>query len=372
MLRLNNKTNVNEGLELFIQGEMLEGDNAYYCERCDKKIDTLKRCCIKKLPNCLILTLKRFEFDLETLSRYKLNSYCEFSHELDMREYCQETLAKKELQKKMKDENLTYELLSEDEKAVHDFELPDTYYKYKLKGTVVHYGTADGGHYYSFAKERGTNKWFEFNDTTVREYDPANLPEDAFGGKLKYEQKIVSGGRQHIQTEKLHSAYILIYERHEFIQNDKLLDIKEAQGNVDLSKYLKDYILPLRKTTIEKSIVDDLIVAFDRHWISSKMFDQFFLNTMTDICINNSTLLQTDSERAVKHSMDVDGEDELGKLKFAFLFLFGVALRSEIRLPISERLVPPIRAAIKNSYEFARWVMGCLTKKHTIYEFFVN
>jgi len=32
-IEIKNKSNVNEGLELFIQGEMLEGDNAYYCER---------------------------------------------------------------------------------------------------------------------------------------------------------------------------------------------------------------------------------------------------------------------------------------------------------------------------------------------------
>lgn len=74
-IEIKNKNNILEGLDLFIQGEMLEGDNAYYCERLDKKVDTLKRCCIKKLPNCLILSLKRFEFDLETLSRYKLNTY---------------------------------------------------------------------------------------------------------------------------------------------------------------------------------------------------------------------------------------------------------------------------------------------------------
>jgi hypothetical protein len=28
--------------------------------------------------------------------------------------------------------------------------VPEGYYKYNLKGIVVHYGTADQGHYYSF------------------------------------------------------------------------------------------------------------------------------------------------------------------------------------------------------------------------------
>lgn len=30
---------------------------------------------------------------------------------------------------------------------------PDAYYKYKLKGIVIHMGTADFGHYYSFIKD---------------------------------------------------------------------------------------------------------------------------------------------------------------------------------------------------------------------------
>ena len=371
-IEIKNKSNILEGLDLFIQGEMLEGDNAYYCERCDKKIDTLKRCCIKKLPNCLVLSLKRFEFDLETLSRYKLNSYCEFYDELDMKNYCQETLAKNELLKKMKDENLTYEMLSDDDKAIHDYNMPDIYYKYKLKGTVVHYGTADGGHYYSFIKDRNTEKWYEFNDTSVRDYDSENLPEDAFGGKLKQEQKIISGGRQHIQTEKLHNAYILIYERQEYIDNEKLVELRETKPNENLKRYIESYKLPMRPIIIEKSISEDLISTYDKQWVSNKMFDQFFLNTMADMCICGCSYLQADSEKALKHAMDIDGDQEMAKLKFSFLFLFGVILRSEQRTHITQKLVPGIRSSIKNSPLFARWVLTCLSKKHSIYEFFVN
>jgi len=258
----------------------------------------------------------------------------------------------------MKEENLTYELLSEDEKAIYDYTLPDIYYKYKLKGTVVHFGTADGGHYYSFIKERGTDKWFEFNDTIVRDYDPANLPEDAFGGKLKHEQKIISGGRQHIQSEKLHSAYILIYEREQFIDNEKLFELREGDKGKDLFNLLQSYSLPLEPIKIEQNILETLIISNDKHWIASKMFDQFFLNIISDMCISNCSYLQADSERALKHAMDVDGDIEASKLKFAFVFLFGVALRSELRMNISEKLVPQIRSAIKNNVSFAKWVMS--------------
>ena len=39
---------------------------------------------------------------------------------------------------------------------------PDDFYEYHLRGVVVHAGTSEGGHYYSFIKE-GQNdnaKWF--------------------------------------------------------------------------------------------------------------------------------------------------------------------------------------------------------------------
>ena len=62
--------------------------------------------------------------------------------------------------------------------------VPEGYYKYNLKGIVVHYGTADQGHYYSFIKDRENKNsgWFEFNDVLVRDFDPSEIPEETFGG----------------------------------------------------------------------------------------------------------------------------------------------------------------------------------------------
>jgi uncharacterized UBP type Zn finger protein len=77
---------------------MLEGDNAYFCETCKKHVDTLKRSCIKELPNTMILHLKRFEFNLDTMRKVKLNDYCEFPDVLDMLPYTREGLALQESQ----------------------------------------------------------------------------------------------------------------------------------------------------------------------------------------------------------------------------------------------------------------------------------
>ena len=93
---MKNKKSIVEGLETFIAGDILEGENAYLCEKCDKKVDTLKRTSIKRLPRYLIIGLKRFEFDFDKMIRVKLNDYCEFPLELNMEPYTQEGLARKE------------------------------------------------------------------------------------------------------------------------------------------------------------------------------------------------------------------------------------------------------------------------------------
>lgn len=66
-LQVKNKKDIQQSLTSLIQGEMLDGDNSYHCEKCNKKVPAQKRMCFKKLPNHLILVLKRFEFDFDAM-----------------------------------------------------------------------------------------------------------------------------------------------------------------------------------------------------------------------------------------------------------------------------------------------------------------
>lgn len=48
----------------------------------------------------------------------------------------------------------------------------EKHYIYQLTGVLVHSGSANSGHYYSYIKEReGECRWLEFNDTKVSEFD---------------------------------------------------------------------------------------------------------------------------------------------------------------------------------------------------------
>lgn len=51
---------------------------------------------IKTLPNTMILNLKRFKFDLETMTKVKLNDYCKFPMSINMEPYTTVGIAKKE------------------------------------------------------------------------------------------------------------------------------------------------------------------------------------------------------------------------------------------------------------------------------------
>ena len=249
-LQVKNKHSIMESLDAFVEGEMLEGDNAYFCEKCEKKVNTLKRCCIKRMPNVLILVLKRFEFNFDTMTKFKINDLCEFPMALNMQKYSQENLQKQDLVKEMEDKNLTQSDLNDDQKSILGKQIPQKYYDYKLKGTVIHLGTADQGHYYSFIQDRESesNKWYEFNDHIIKDFDPSDIPYEAFGGddeslmndlqnmkhlKGNNDQAMIQAMKQY--KTKIKNAYVLFYERDDIIDMEKFNDLVD-DPNINTNK----------------------------------------------------------------------------------------------------------------------------------------
>jgi ubiquitin C-terminal hydrolase len=170
-LPVKNKKSVELSLRSLIQGDVLEGDNAYHCDQCEKKVAAVKRTCLKRLPNHLIMVLKRFDFDFDTMAKTKVNDRCEFPIELSLEQFSQQALKRMESRAKE-----------------GDVEYPESYFKYQLNGVVVHMGSADSGHYYSFVRDREKTgvpedkRWYEFNDTQVTFSDINSVINDGYGG----------------------------------------------------------------------------------------------------------------------------------------------------------------------------------------------
>jgi ubiquitin carboxyl-terminal hydrolase 34 len=206
-VEVKNKRNLLESLDLFVQGDMLEGDNKYHCSTCNKKVDAMKRCCIKSLPNNLIIHLKRFEFDLELMRRTKVNEYCEFPLKLNLEPYTLEGITRREALAKSKDQQMLPPVR------------PLEHYDYELTGILVHTGTAESGHYYSFIRERdpppgAQPRWFHFNDMLVEPFDPNEIGAQCFGGnETTSVWDSVQNKRITKQQLKPNNAYMLFYSK---------------------------------------------------------------------------------------------------------------------------------------------------------------
>lgn len=119
------------------------------------QVNTVKRTCFKTLPSILVIQLKRFDYDWEHETPIKFNDYFEFPRELDMEPYTVQGLAKAEgqLEEKKKRKLWTDRFSGttvDDE--LNDVEQNGT--KYSLSGIIVHMGQANGGHYYSYIKNK--------------------------------------------------------------------------------------------------------------------------------------------------------------------------------------------------------------------------
>jgi len=158
-LEIQNKNNLEEALDSFFQGETIQD---FMCEKCNKKVEITKRFSLERPANTMIIHLKRFKFDLFTMLKEKLYHYFQFPMRLNMKKYTRAVI----------------------DEGQDPSTLPDDDYEYQLSGVVVHSGSAEMGHYYSFIKERvdGTEQWFRFDDTNVSQFDPNNLAVECFGG----------------------------------------------------------------------------------------------------------------------------------------------------------------------------------------------
>ncbi|CAH1242990.1 USP24 [Branchiostoma lanceolatum] len=194
-----------QSLEQFVRGEILEGENAYLCEKCNEKRSAVKRMCLKRLPPHLAIQLKRFDYDWEANRALKFDDYFRFPRELDVAPYTVEGV-----------EQATRQGCTEPTSPGSPAKQTTLY---RLVGVVVHSGQANAGHYYAFIQDRRPGRqghWLKFNDTTVEEVELTDqlLEEECFGGTFQVSSTATSTSSSFPETRvRYWSAYLLFYER---------------------------------------------------------------------------------------------------------------------------------------------------------------
>merc|ERR1712173_250276 len=239
-LPIKNRTNMKESLEAFVQSETLDGVT---CDHCAKKTKTLKRQVLHALPNTIFFHLKRFELNFETFRHEKSNQRFEFPLDVDLEPYTKEGMIRLDKEKKKqqaeekkddKEENKNDQQQQDDANAadgddekysVH----PPEYYQYELVGIVVHTGSAEAGHYYSYIRDRVSGEWNEFNDSLIKSFDLKYLDNDCYGGKKKVKSSTNWGGDWEHDQDKIKNAYILVYERKKYMEATHEEEEKEEE-----------------------------------------------------------------------------------------------------------------------------------------------
>lgn len=269
---------IQEALGEFILGENVdytwESTDAETGEVKKESLPTSKRCSIAVLPKHLILHLKRFEFNYDTMVAFKLNPRLEFPHELDLYPYTKQHRHEQEAREREangSDASAPPVPVASD-KAHQEPLMPLTPIDciYSLAGVVVHTGTAQSGHYYSFVKERGqfeedTGKWFEFNDSYVGDFDVDELENEAYGGVDTTTGK-----------EKVRNAFILVYDK----KTDKcsaVAPLPAISGTV--SKFKAELPLevsmPIWKDNVEYGNTKNLFDKSHARFMSTFLLDDF-------------------------------------------------------------------------------------------------
>jgi ubiquitin C-terminal hydrolase len=132
---IGNASGLEQCLSLFSEEERLSEDNAWYCNVCQKHQEAAKKIDLFRLPDVIIVHLKRFQYTAAI--REKLDLFV--SYPIDSWD------------------------LSAHEHEAGGFGRPPPLYD--LIGVVNHMGGLGGGHYTAYARNKIDDQWYHFNDS---------------------------------------------------------------------------------------------------------------------------------------------------------------------------------------------------------------
>ena len=244
-LEINNINNLKDSLEKFIISEYIDD---FKCDFCNDKVKIQKRTTLCKLPNTLVIHLKRFYMNYENNTTEKINSRFEFPIKINLKNYCVENFQRSEVSE--------YDIYNKS----------DDYYEYVLKGVNDHLGNANGGHYFSLidinrdGKGNVMNtlqkdeKWLKFNDSNISEFNINDIAKECFGGSIV--------GEKRSKEQNSQNAYLLIYERVKKTPIKVLIDKKNISdemkrnikefNNDEIKSFNKNYDISKKDSTVSE------------------------------------------------------------------------------------------------------------------------
>jgi len=262
-----------ECIEMYLRPEILDGDNKYYAEKYDQKVDAIKGLKFGKLPQIMSVQLKRFVYDFSGYSvvQKKLNDVVKFPMILDMNKYVagaaaadvsvsadahekvnnefEEFLVKQiDLLKAGRGNSSNGETppafaasdedlenggnpLDDSQKTPaspeETAEAPIVYesmtraqvaelvaqrgeWIYELYAVLIHSGVINGGHYYAYIKDLSSQRWWNFNDSTVSSIDE-KVVREAWGGAHSAASHYP--GLYGARSQSSANAYMLMYRK---------------------------------------------------------------------------------------------------------------------------------------------------------------
>jgi ubiquitin C-terminal hydrolase len=333
-VEIKNCNNLYESLNNYFKAEVMDGDNKINCEECNTKRICHKHLLLKSLPKILVICLKRFEFDYETMLKFKLNKYFEFPFQLNMKDYMIEN---------HKEKNTEYD----------------------LTGIVVHNGVSDFGHYYDLIKGPD-NKWYKFNDENVTEFNEEYIPNEAFGNKD------IDDDDSEKEIRKK-NAYILFYTK------------KSENDNEELKKY--ELALPPynKESNIKKEIRETINLKLYKSWIIKNIFSTWYQNfvlglfkthmdkkTLSMIAKNNVYNYEEEKEENKEEIIKKDIYDvtEMDDKIFQFIIRYYFNVVCRISKRTEDKNIHNLREKFKGIIN--NWIQNDINKAKYFLEEFCN
>ena len=168
--------------EAFCSHESLVKLDQYYCEKCNEKVNAIKKLEISELPKVLCIHIKRFNHN--SFWGSKISTHIEFDVDgFDTSPFCSDD----------QEQDCTFDLF----------------------GVVEHIGSVSGGHYVAYAKHHVNNSWLKFDDSKV--------------------SKVT------IDDVKSCQAYLLFYINRSILDKSKILKLhKELSSTISLGLDVQD------------------------------------------------------------------------------------------------------------------------------------